>query len=131
MKALLLILAFTVLNLKAASAQEHEHKHANEQKHKISAASVKPLSQGKKLKGDAHLKSGMNKILAAAKSLQQTEGSGAITSEAVAQKIETEVADIFKNCKLDPVADAAIHPILASILEGATLLKKAKRLTIC
>jgi hypothetical protein len=34
------------------------------------------------------------------------------------------VQDIFKSCKLAPDADAAIHPILAEILEGAYMLKK-------
>lgn len=40
------------------------------------------------------------------------------------QKIEQNVQDIFKNCKLEPAADKAIHPVLAEILAGANLLKK-------
>jgi hypothetical protein len=39
-------------------------------------------------------------------------------------KIETTVQDIFKKCKLEPAADAAIHPILADLLKGADLFKK-------
>ncbi|MBK9294283.1 MAG: hypothetical protein IPM57_07540 [Oligoflexia bacterium] len=40
------------------------------------------------------------------------------------QKIEQNVQDIFKNCKLEPAADKAIHSVLAEILAGANLLKK-------
>jgi len=41
-------------------------------------------------------------------------------------KIEFTVQDIFKNCKLAPDADAAIHPILADILDGASQLKRGQ-----
>lgn len=40
------------------------------------------------------------------------------------QEVEATVKDIFANCKLEPAADAAIHPVLAEILNGANLLKK-------
>lgn len=42
-------------------------------------------------------------------------------------KIEATVQDIFKTCKLSPEADAAIHPILAEVLDGAALLKSSQK----
>lgn len=41
-------------------------------------------------------------------------------------KIESTVQDIFKKCKLEPEADAAIHPILAELLKGASLFKNGQ-----
>lgn len=41
-------------------------------------------------------------------------------------KIESTVSEIFQTCKLAPAADAALHPILGKILEGARDLKEGK-----
>ena len=49
---------------------------------------------------------------------KKTEGAG--------KKIMETVDRIFETCKLAPDADAALHPILGEILEGANLLKKSK-----
>lgn len=41
-------------------------------------------------------------------------------------KITDTVNDIFKTCKLEPEADAAIHPSLGLILDGASEFKKGQ-----
>lgn len=42
------------------------------------------------------------------------------------QKISETVRDIFKTCKLEPEADAAIHPLLSMILKGASDFKNGQ-----
>ena len=41
-------------------------------------------------------------------------------------KLTNTVNDIFKTCKLEPEADAAIHPALVLILDGAGDFKSGK-----
>jgi hypothetical protein len=43
-----------------------------------------------------------------------------------ADKITETVNDIFKTCKLEPEADAAIHPSLGLILDGASEFKNGQ-----
>ncbi len=43
-----------------------------------------------------------------------------------AGELEDTVKDIFANCKLEPEADAAIHPILGDVLAAAALQKQGK-----
>jgi hypothetical protein len=51
--------------------------------------------------------------------------------DALARKINDEVAYMVSNCKLEPKADAQLHLIIADLLEGAEVMqgkvKAAKR----
>lgn len=61
--------------------------------------------------------------------MEKLSKNGSVTEKkklvvATGSSVESVVHDIFKSCKLAPDADAAIHPILAQILDGAAMLKK-------
>jgi len=45
-------------------------------------------------------------------------GSG-MKPEALAKKVESEVAGIVQNCKLEPEADAQLHIVIADLMAGA------------
>lgn len=85
-----------------------------------------------KFKVDTALKIRMESILNTMKSFHEKEKT-LKEKESVAEgknagkSLESTVQDIFKNCKLEPKADSAIHPILADILNGASMLKSGKK----
>lgn len=64
----------------------------------------------------------MNKILSLTKELNPKKDD-VKTVKSYGDKITETVNDIFKTCKLEPDADAAIHPPLGLILEGASDFK--------
>jgi len=43
--------------------------------------------------------------------------------EALAAKLESEVAYVVQNCKLDPEADAQLHLVIAEVLGGAEAMQ--------
>ncbi len=80
----------------------------------------------KKFVADQNLKKRMNIVLETMMALHKNESTN-VKKEYLTEiggKIERTVQDIFKSCKLAPDADAAIHPILAEILDGAAMLKR-------
>ena len=86
----------------------HEHDHG--------AAEVKlVLDQGKKWPTDAPLRQGMENIRAAL-------GSG-MKYQALANKVNAEVAGIVQNCKLEPEADAQLHIVIAELMAGAEAME--------
>lgn len=99
------------------TAQSHDH-HALDPKHSSGAAK----NAGEKFKADETLKPRMDALLKTAKSLHEKGISKASVVKA-GEAIESTVNDIFKTCKLEPKADAAIHPILADLLKGAAKLR--------
>ena len=99
----------------AAVSGEHSHGETGTE-HKVVAA--------KKFVPDDVLKGYMESILKAMKELGKAPAANrADLLKKTGNDLEATVNAIFKNCSLDPKADAAIHPILASILEGARLLR--------
>lgn len=94
-------------------AQEHAHEHAG-------AAHVAATADGLLHATDAPLRAGMLKIrdlLAAPR-----PGDG-VAARALADNIDGEVQQLFAQCKLEPDADAALHGVLALLLEGAAGLR--------
>ena len=86
----------------------HEHDHG--------AAEVKlVLDQGKKWPTDAPLRQGMENIRAAL-------GAG-MKYQALANKVNAEVAGIVQNCKLEPQADAQLHIVIAELMAGAEAME--------
>ena len=82
----------------------HDHGHA--------AAEAKlVLNQGQKWPTDAPLRQGMENIRAVV-------AKGA-KDEALAKAVETEVAGIVQNCKLEPQADEQLHIVIAELMAGA------------
>lgn len=100
------------------SGTESEHHHHGE-------AAAPVAKSGRKFATDANLRLRMVAVLNTMKAIHAT-GSKVNLAETGAN-IETTVQDIFKNCNLEPAADAAIHPILADLLKGAELFKKGKQ----
>lgn len=101
-----------------ASENSHHHHGANSK-----TTETKPA---KKFIADKDLREKMNSILEAMLQLNKTMSVTEKKKQVITtgSGVESIVQDIFKSCKLAPDADAAIHPILAQILDGADMLKK-------
>lgn len=84
------------------------------------------LNHGKKWQTDAPLRRGMENIRAAvAKDLKVIHADKATPAqyEALAKKVNTEVAGIVQNCKLDPEADAQLHIVIAELMGAAEAME--------
>lgn len=99
--------------------------HSKHTDHAAHADSKTQSSPEKKFKADDDLKSRMEKILNLTKDAEAKKKSIKDVKDYGNQIIDV-VNDIFKTCKLEPDADAAIHPALAKVLEGATDFKNGK-----
>ena len=95
------------------------HEHARD------AVSVAVTTPVQRWKSDAPLREGMGRIRDAVNALQHYEHGHIGPQQAVqlAAGIERDVAFIVAHCKLEPRADAALHPILAALMGGAQALK--------
>lgn len=102
-----------------ANAQSHDHHSGHSQK------TEKQVVPNKQFKPTDDLKIRMEKILALMKDLNKKKQDPKNVNE-YGVKITDTVNDIFKTCKLAPEADAAIHPTLGLILEGAGELKNSQ-----
>lgn len=119
-KIAVLLLSVSLFNIQSF-AQESDHHKGH---HQPQAATQ--VKSDKKFVADDNLKSRMGAVLDAVKALEAA-GVNKNKNDSVIEagkKIEATVNDIFKTCKLEPDADAAIHPILADLLKGASFFKK-------
>lgn len=110
-------LAAVLIGCHKKSADEAGHHHHAEGM--ATAAVPKPT---KKFATDENLRTRMTAILNTMKAMHKAGAK--VNLSDTGGKIETTVQDIFKKCKLEPAADAAIHPILGDLLKGAELFKK-------
>jgi septal ring factor EnvC (AmiA/AmiB activator) len=104
----------------AAAQTAHEHQHAG--------AAVAKLQRdvGRQWATDDSLRSGMAAIRAAFDADHPAIHAGKETDaeyEALAARIESQVNDIVKNCKLPPAADANLHLVIADLLQGVSLMR--------
>lgn len=102
-----------------ASASSRTHQHAP------AAAVPAPVHVGQRFATDAPLREGMGRIRQSVLALGRAEHGG-IGAEQVALRvdgIERDVKFLIANCKLEPAADAALHGIIARLLQGAAALK--------
>ena len=91
-----------------------------------SAAAGLQLDQGKKWPTDAPLRAGMaNMRTALAADLRAIHADAASDAqyEALAAKLNEEVAYVVAKCKLEPAADAQLHKVIAEILAGAEVMR--------
>lgn len=96
--------------------------HKKEGEHHHHGEAVAPVAKPtRKFATDDNLRVRMTTVLNTMKAMHAA-GAKVNVAETGA-KIETTVQDIFRKCKLEPAADAAIHPILAELLKGAELFK--------
>ena len=84
------------------------------------------LNHGKKWATDAPLRKGMGNMRATmvgALSAIHDDKLNAAGYKTLADRIETEMAYVVTNCKLDPAADAQLHLVLAQLGDGVTKMK--------
>ena len=132
MKPIQTILAFSLIlsltacadksSKEADSAQEAHTEHDTHAAH-TEHSQEKQALPAVKFPVDATLKGYMDEILETMNHVEQSDQTPAETGEI----IQINVQNIFKACKLEPEADAAIHPILASLLAGAKLLSQNQK----
>lgn len=115
--SLILITALYGCDKSPDVVEEHAHHDHHNNKTQVS----KPE---KKFVTDETLRLHMAEVLSTMKSMHDSSAKVNLTETGA--KIELTVHSIFKECKLEPEADAAIHPILADLLKGADLFKKNK-----
>lgn len=95
----------------ASTAPVNEHAH-----HEHHAAHGDATAAGTMYATDAPLRAGMLKIreLLSAPRPANTEAAKPLTDA-----IDAEVKQLFAQCKLEPAADAALHGVLALIIDGS------------
>jgi hypothetical protein len=84
------------------------------------------LNHGKKWQTDAALRKGMENIRNALAADAKLIHSGKLKSEqyeALAKKVNGEVAYIVQNCKLDKAADEQLHIVIADLMAGAEAME--------
>jgi hypothetical protein len=105
----------------AAGAQQmHQHMHGG------GSVSQLQLDDGRKWSTDASLRSGMAEIRRAFDADHPAIHAGKETDaqyDALAARIEAQVNDIVRNCKLPPAADANLHYVVADLLQGVSLMR--------
>lgn len=74
---------------------------------------------------DAPLQAGMRRIRTASEALEHAEHGhlDAAQVRALGSEIESATQRIFAECKLEPAADAALHPLLARVLAASRALQ--------
>lgn len=97
------------------AADSHAHDHAHGQ-HQSSGESAVPAGGWA---SDAPLRQGMQAILDAVMAAVRNEGEG----PALAAELRAQISFLFANCRLEPEADAALHGVLAALLQSAQRLE--------
>ena len=103
----------------AGSENEHQHGHGPK-KHPPAPEA------GKKFESDKPLRSHMSAIRTEMQSRIKSVHQGQAKEEVyrqLAERIDGSVRSIFKDCKLKPEADAALHVILTEIMAGSSSMK--------
>ncbi|MBV2182549.1 MAG: hypothetical protein KUL86_15125 [Castellaniella sp.] len=98
-------------------AQTHDHGSA--------ASTALTLDHGQKWATDAPLRQAMGNLAQAVNQSLPAAHAGTLTDaqyDALGTKANQEFAYIVENCKLTPQADAALHVILADMVNGAEVI---------
>lgn len=125
MKAFAIALLFLIVNTANAQDHDHDHHHHFDHNHHSDHGNSGKVESSKRFTPTDDLKVRMEKILGLMIELKSKKDDVKIVKEYGGKVTET-VRDIFKTCKLEPEADAAIHPALGLILSGASDLKNGK-----
>jgi hypothetical protein len=94
-----------------AAGDVHSHDHAASEAKLV-------LNQGQKWPTDAPLRQGMENIRSAV--------AKGMKDEALAKAVETEVAGIVQNCKLEPEADEQLHIVIAELMAAVEAKDNAR-----
>ncbi len=124
MKMKALIIPMFLIAHGAIAADHHDHS-----KHQDSTQLK--LDNGKKWPTDAALRDGMTQIKKLMAAQVPAIHKNTLSKEkyvSLADDVSQATANIFKNCKLNPDADAVLHIILAQILDGMKAMKSADKI---
>lgn len=101
----------------------HAGNHAS---HDLPGAAKHAPAAGQRWATDVPLREGMQGVRTAVDALGHYEHGHMGPEQAVvlAEKIESHVRGIIANCKLAPDADAALHAIIAPLMQNAAALKR-------
>ena len=94
--------------------------------HGAAGSAALELNQGKKWQTDEPLRKGMTSMRGAlASDLKAIHADKATPQqyEALAAKLNGEVAYVVQNCKLEPKADAELHKVIAEVMGGAEAME--------
>lgn len=118
MRSLMIACTLPLLLALALPAAAHDHAHR-------AGTAVAATTPVQRWNTDAPLREGMGRIRHAVDALQHYEHGHIGPEQAVqlAAGIERDVGFIVAHCKLEPRADAALHPILGALMHGAQALK--------
>lgn len=117
----LLLLGTAVTASAVASEQAHSHEQASTHQ-KIQ------LNQGKKWPIDASLHIGMSKIKTSIEeSISEIHHKKFSEAQykALADKVDAQLAYLFKNCKLPAAADAQLHILLFDIMQASRQMQSS------
>ena len=112
---------FKTLQFSTVIAQEHEH---DAQTHKLELA----LNHGKRWTIDESLHIGMTSLKREIEiNLEAIHNNqfSAVQYQELAGSLNDHLNFLFKNCKLEPQADAQLHILLAKIMRGLEQMKSA------
>lgn len=110
----------------AAGANAGTHDHATTHDHAAMPTDAEPAGPEKRFAVTPELKAGMEQIRDLIRGLHKKikkNPNEKTEVEKSADKFTEAVNKIFATCKLPPDADAALHPLLAKILDAATDFK--------
>ena len=118
MRCLMIACSLPLLLALALPAAAHDHAHR-------AGTAATATAAAQRWNTDAPLREGMGRIRHAVDALQHYEHGHIGPEQAVqlAAGIERDVGFIVAHCKLQPRADAALHPILGALMHGAQALK--------
>lgn len=109
---------FLALLFNAAPSVAHDHEHS----HDDAAPQSLALKDGHKWATDDSLRQAMSGIRAVMAAGRPTGGEGGVSLQqyqALAGKVNEQIAFMVQNCKLDKEADAMLHLVLADLIAGA------------
>ena len=90
------------------------------------------LDHGKKWPTDEPLRKGMTEVREALAAKHEAIHTGKLAPadyKALGATVETQVASIVAQCKLEPAADANLHLIIAELLAGADAMQGKSKTT--
>ncbi len=122
----LLVVAAFALGASAAASAAYPHQHGTGEPAEL------VLDHGKQWPTDEPLRKGMTEIRAALAAKHEAIHEGTLSPadyEALGAAVETQVATIVAQCKLEPAADANLHLIVAELLAGADAMQGKSKTT--
>jgi hypothetical protein len=117
-----LALGAALLSPIGLAADAHSHGHE-------AGAAKLQLDHGRKWATDEPLRRGMSAIREIVHGAPPALHKGTAKPQAYAEvgnRVEAQVGNIVKECKLPPEADAQLHIVVADLIAGADAMKEAK-----